>query len=361
MTAGGRAPRRFALVLLVSAALLVAAVAGFNAVIDPYGTVGTGVVGPAVWTDRSEKVTLIKRLDASPQLVVYGSSRAMKVEPSYLRRRTGLRAFNAAVSSGRPTDAFVFSRLLDERFGQTPPAQLWLLDQEAFADDTIDSGLLQDPDLAPLLPSAQRLRDRAEGVSWLFSWSTLRTSWRTLTHDEAQAQDPGPEPSGQAPRAQPEFAADGFREWDVNDRRAERGRTLAKGLAASEQVFRGRYEQGYPGLAPTQRDFLERELAAANAAGSTPVIVLSPMHPQLLRVLGPLGWTRLHREATAYLRGLQTEHDFVLLDFSRIESFGGRPRDFFDGVHMKVANYRRLIDAVLADPDARAAIAGGAR
>ena len=56
----GRRQRRFVVVLLVAAFLIVAAVGAANALIDPYGSLGTGVVGPAVWTDRSEKVRLIE-------------------------------------------------------------------------------------------------------------------------------------------------------------------------------------------------------------------------------------------------------------------------------------------------------------
>jgi hypothetical protein len=39
---------------------------------------------------------------------------------------------------------------------------------------------------------------------------------------------------------------------------------------------------------------------------------------------------------------LQGQASFDLLDASHISSFGGRPGDFYDGVHMMDPNLRRL-------------------
>ena len=63
----------------------------------------------------------------------------------------------------------------------------------------------------------------------------------------------------------------------------------------------------------------------------------------------------------AYLRSLQSRYDFVLLDMSRIQTFGGSSRAFYDGVHMTPSNYRKLVRTVMADPAARAALDRPAR
>ena len=359
----GRRQRRFVAVLLVAALLIVAAVGAANALVDPYGSLGTGVVGPAVWTDRSAKVRLIERLTVPPRIVVLGSSRAMKVQPSYLTRLTGQPAFNAAVSSGRPVDAYVFARFLHQRFGGASQRYLWLLDQEAFADDTIDPTLLADATLGGYLPTAERWRERAGDLSWLFSWRTLDLSWHTWRNGQESAPTPpGGTPTSDEPAGgvqggrQPTFAADGYRVSDANTRAQAVGRPLAKGIARSRSIFLRRYQSGYPGLAASPKQFFERTVKTMNGWGATPVIVLSPMQPRLLRELQPVGWDARHREVLAYLRGLQSRYDFVLLDMSHIGSFGGSPRAFYDGVHMTPFNYRKLVRTVLADPAARAAL-----
>ena len=358
---GSGAPqRRFIALLLASALAVVLAVGVVNALVDPYGAFGTGLVGPAVWTDRTEKVRLIERLPAPPRLVVLGSSRAMKVEPSYLTRLTGLPTFNAAVSSGRPVDAYVFAEFLDERSPGTGESYLWLLDQESFADGTIDPTLLADDKLAGYVPADVRWRTRAGDLSRLLSWETLELSWRTWREGREPATTDDP-PQGEPQRGvqgglQPSFAPDGFRTNDANTRAAAGGRTLDRGIEDSRGVFVRRYQHGFPGLAESPRDFFERTVAAMNDRGATPVIVLSPVHPRLLRDLRQYGWDDRHRDVLAYLRSQQTDHDFVLLDMSRIRSFRGSARGFYDGVHMTASNYRRLVRAVLADPAALAAL-----
>lgn len=357
----GPRQRRFVALILAAALVVAVAVGAVNALVDPYGAFGTGLVGPAVWTDRTEKVGLIERLPTPPRLVVLGSSRAMKVEPHYLTRLTGLPAFNAAVSSGRPVDAYVFAQFLHQRFPGVGQSYLWLLDQEAFADDTIDPTLLADDKLAGYVPAEVRWRSRADDLSRLFSWRTLDLSWRTW-HEGRQAtpaaeglpQD-GPGRGVQGGR-QPSFAPDGYRVNDANTRAAAGGRSLARGLADSRAVFVRRYQRGFPGLAESPRDFFERSVEAMNGWGATPVVVLSPVQPRLLRELRPYGWDERHQEVLAYLRAQQTRHDFVLLDMSRVRSFGGSPRAFYDGVHMTPSNYRKLVRAVLADPAAMAAL-----
>ncbi len=155
------------------------------------------------------------------------------------------------------------------------------------------------------------------------------------------------------------FAPDGYRVSDANTRAQAGGRPLSRGIAQSRQVYLTRYRESFPTLAASPREFFERSLAAMNSWGATPVIVLSPMHPRLQRDLRPYGWSTRHRELVAYLRSLGSRYRFALLDMSRIRSFGGSRRFFYDGVHMMPANYRRLVRAVLREPRARMALTGG--
>ena len=62
--------------------------------------------GPSsnLWTlsDRGIKTELIRRMKTPPALVVLGGSRALRFQPAYIRRVTGLSAFNAAVPHATP-------------------------------------------------------------------------------------------------------------------------------------------------------------------------------------------------------------------------------------------------------------------
>lgn len=339
--AAGRRPS-FVLLLFLAAAILVGAVAGFNAYVDPFGTVGTGALPPVTWTDRSLKVNLIEHLQAAPAVVVLGSSRAMKVQPSFITSRTGLSAFNAAVSSGKPVDAWVFVNYIHSRFPSTHSRYLWLLDVEAFREWPIDPGLLNTPQLAGFLSTGTRLRTRLGQLPLLFSWSTFWKSLQSVRHEESQSQAPLRTAIGAT-----QFAPDGFRVLDYHDLNLAGGRGLAKELPATIRQGIATYRGDYGQLDPAAEAYFQRTLALMNSLGDSPVIALTPMQPEMLAIVAPLGYDARYRDVLAYLHSLQGRYRFRLFDFTHLSSFGGRAGDFYDGYHMTVANTRRFVNAVL--------------
>jgi hypothetical protein len=339
--------RGFVVLSLAVAVGLVCAIGAVNAVVDPYATLGTNVVAPAVWTDRGEKIGLYETLDEPPAIVILGSSRAMKIEPAYLRRQTGRTAFNFAVSDGKAPDAFAVASFAHDRAAGARQDFLWLMDLETFSENAIDPRLLSTEELARYLPAGARLKGRAEDVAWLLSWKTLRESLRAL-HNEVESRDVTVTAGGERKAPKPEFAADGFRRWDAHDRRTEKGRRFEDALPASVTVYKGTYGDRFSRLSPLAKEYVERTLASANEWGARPVIALSPIHPELRKVLLPLDYEARHREVVAYLGSLKERYDFVFLDMTGLDAFGGSPSAFYDGVHMKVANTRRLLDAIVA-------------
>ena len=84
-----------------------------------------------------------------------------------------------------------------------------------------------------------------------------------------------------------------------------------------------------------------------NDQGATPLLVLTPINPKLLKVIGPLGWPERHQQVLDYVASLQSKYDFVFVDITDITKFGADPVQFYDGVHMTTINTRRAIDYVL--------------
>jgi hypothetical protein len=76
------------------------------------------------------------------------------------------------------------------------------------------------------------------------------------------------------------------------------------------------------------------------------VIVLTPVHPLFEKQLA-VPWGRMHRKVLAYLASLPDTLKIDFIDASSISAFGGTPRAFYDGVHMKVTNMRRLLRYVI--------------
>jgi hypothetical protein len=341
------------LLLVTLGALLVVGL--FNGVLDPYGTLGTRVFPTAVESDQGVKVQLADRLRMAPQLIILGSSRGMKAEPSYLQARTGLPGFNAAVSGGMPWDSWAFANFLHDRFPHTRQRYLWFLDVESFRKAPIDSSLLNVPALSRYLPTGLRRSTRLTGLPWLFSWRTAALSWRVLRAElsgkVAKQSPPALAGGGEITAADGSvFAPDGFRLIDYHDRRRARGVTLARELAGSIAEYGGIF-RSYGHLDPLATSYFEKTLRRMNAWGATPVIVLTPYQPRLLAALKAVGWDARHRQVLAYLEGLRARFHFTLLDMTSVGSFGGSPNGFYDGVHMLVPNMRRLLDAILAKSD----------
>jgi hypothetical protein len=81
------------------------------------------------------------------------------------------------------------------------------------------------------------------------------------------------------------------------------------------------------------------------------LFVLTPIHPTLHKLIGPLGWDARHQKVLDYLARLHSKYRFTVIDMTSIATFGGSPDAFYDGAHMKVPNLRLMLDAVIArDP-----------
>jgi hypothetical protein len=277
-----------------------------------------GATAQAASSDRAIKACLMARMAPAPRLVVYGSSRAAKLEPSYIGSLLGETAFNASVSSATPEDTWAFAHLAHDQAGSSPVRALWLLDIESLRPHRFDASLLQVPTLArSFTASGSAVRPAPEAVHGVAS-RTCSFTTSPSTH----------------------YASDGFRAHDFHDAAATRGFTLGQGLRSATTSYGRIYQGGYPQISPDLVAWIERTIRAFNSWGIKPVIVLTPAHPTLLRALGPLGWTRRHAEALRMLGNLHAH--LTLLDASRISTFRGRPGAFYDGVHMRVANTRRL-------------------
>jgi hypothetical protein len=333
--ARGESHRLFVASLLGGTAVVLAVVALFGALLDPYGGMGTGVFPTIVPRDATVKADLIERLRHAPGIVVLGSSRSLKMDPRYLQRRTGHTAFNAGVRAGTPVEAYAMLRLMHERFPRAHQRIVWLLDVEAFSSNYIDAALLNDPRISPLFSEAERLRARGHALWPLLSWDGARDALGVA----------GAEVTGSAPSAQEQFQqgaryfrADGYkRPAEARDGRFVR-------LRYTRMYADGRF----PRLAQTPLAYLDESLRLLKSWNDTAVIVITPISPKLKALLAPLGWNDRHRDLVSELQRLKQRYPFTLLDLSDVRTWGGSTRGFADGVHLQPSNMQRLTETVLA-------------
>jgi hypothetical protein len=325
--------RRFASALLLSGFALFVCVVGFNAIVDPYGTLGTGLFSTAVPNDPRAKALLIAHMDEPPQLLVLGSSRSMGMPPEYVQRRTGLRAFNAGIRSGTALDAYAMVRWAHDRAPGVRRRYIWMLDDAAFSLAYVPGQLAGAQGLNEYFRPSERRSAKQPSLWRLLSLRAVQDSWNVVWASVRH-------------RHPSRFDADGS--WrgasGEDDLLAAGGDTLAARLRSSLATLR--VSLGRP-TSQLQLHYFERTLALMKRWGERPVLVLSPVHPALLRAVGAIGWNRRHRALLAYLRGLQRRYRFTLLDMSSIRSFGGTPSSFKDGTHMGRRNFELMVDEVV--------------
>ena len=333
----------FLVVLAIAAAAVMVAIGALNTYADPYGLVGTRVLPTLTTSDRSIKVDYIDKLTKAPRLVVLGSSRSMRYDPSYFLKKTGLLTFNAGVNGiGGIPDAWAMMNYLHSRFPDSRPAYFWLVDVESFVPFSVQGNTAAEPRLNQYLggpPTGRRspsvvLRAVWDNRTSVFSWTTAADSLRVLRHPAAIKRAVvhyrstflpdgaiGPHP----------YSAAEFR------RRYPRSQTRYEDL----------YKTIYHGMDPQAKRYFERTLAFMNAHGAKPLIVLTPINPTLLRVVGPLGWYQRHRQVVDFIQSLHAKYRFDFVDVTDLRTFHGDPVQFFDGVHMTAVNTDRVIRYVL--------------
>jgi hypothetical protein len=336
--------RRFVRWVMLATAGLLVAVLGVNALVDPYGAIGTGIFPSVIPEDSSAKVQLLQALDQPPEFVVLGSSRAMRIEPSYIRGKTGIRGFNAAVRSGTPLDAWAFANFIHDHWTGSQQKYLWMLDVNAFQYQSpkIHENLFRTPELSPYFPSADRAGLTASDVLDLLSWRATRDSFKSV-----RAKIRGVPPVVREDKRAPgEYSADGGRlVGDFGSPGVSNDAGLGVRIKATPEAAQAAYAG--PALSDQPRRYFERTLAAMNRWGASPVLVLTPIHPRLHQIAGPLGWDARHRAVLDYLDRLSSRFRLTVIDLTSIDSFGGSPDDFYDGTHMKTPNLHLMLDEVL--------------
>ena len=328
--------RGYVVAFLLSSFGLVLAVGGLNALVDPYGFTGAHLLPTAIESDRSAKITLLYHLRRPPGILILGSSRSRTAAPSDLQRLTGETGFNAGVTGGDSVDELVFARMLNQRFPHVPRRYLVFVNV-GLGGAGVNPQLASDPRARRFLTARQRSRG---GVSLLtevsdyLSIQATRDSLRVLRACVLRTCTKrwfNPDGSLLATRAG--AAPDAGLPLHV---------AVARRVA---EVRRRPLSTAEPGLA--NRVAFIRLIQWMNAHGATPVVVMNPLAPGLLRELDRRGFPQ-HRWAVRYLQRLGRRVRFDFIDLTDVRTFHGLPGGFADPTHVSVANMRLMLRYIVA-------------
>lgn len=325
---------RYAVGTLVAALLVLGAVFAFNAIVDPFSLVGTGLLPPALENDRSIKLDLIDKLQTNPQVVVLGSSRSRQAQPSYIDKLTGLKTgFNGGVTGGTAADAWVTIRRIGARFPQGKRTYIWFLDYQ-LATDGLNPQLAEDPRAHPYLGN-RSIRFSLADIGTYIGFQATKSSFRVVKaciegHCHGRINyNPDGSLTKASQRVLPEHA---------------------KSLQLAVQQHLADIRRQSPSLPPyTQKQFLyfDEALAWMNAHGSTPVIVLNPIYPSVYRLMQKRHYRR-EQQALTELHKLQQRFHFVVVDCSDIRKWHGKAKWFNNATHVNAQDMRLMLRYIVA-------------
>jgi hypothetical protein len=338
----GRKAFWFVLALVVITALVLGAVLALNVYADPYGSLGTHKLPTVTTSDRTVKADRIEALKEGPQLVVLGSSRSMRYEPSYLQKLTGLRTFNAGVNGiGGTADAWAMTQFIHEVWPDAHPAYLWMVDVESFVPFEVQARTANEPRLAKYVGQATAGKGPVELAKAIwqnrtteFSLDTAKDSIRLLLYkDKAK---------NKQSKYQRQILADG-----VLKQRLWSKKEWSRRYPNSVQRYSDLYKNVYKAPDAESKAYFEKTLQFMNDQGVTPIIAITPINPKLEKILDPLGRAERHQQVLDYIQSLQGKYDFKLVDLTDPSVFGFDPKQFYDGMHMTTINTQKAIRYIL--------------
>ena len=277
--------------------------------------------GLGVARDRVRKIDLIERLSAPPQVVILGGSRALRLDPAYLQRRTGLTGFNAAVTEAQPEDAWAFVSLLHVRFPAARFRFVWVIHADECGRAALNPALFRSPALARFFPRSLAAAQTNQGAA----------------------------PYGSDPaQLRRVFAPDGYVIRDGFDRLFPHPGRDAVAVRRQIRLALTTYAQTPTRPLPRSVFYFRKTLALMQSiAAAPPVIVSAPVDPRILAASAGRGWAVRQRFLLRMLAGLHDRYRFDFADLSHAASCACTARDFFDGIHLRPSGARKVIDAVL--------------
>lgn len=319
----------------IATVCLVALPVGLNAFVNPYLYYPTSLFRPVTWSTRPLRTVALRSCQGTGAVII-GSSRAMKLAPSRVEKRTGLRSYNASVDSAMAEDYLALYRLAHLGCGDGLQEIVLGIDLESFHDTHGPDGRVTGaPDYWLQLPWEERIRSALDALEKLVAWEQTVQSLRSVRLAFEQP-----------PVATSSFDADGlFHNLSWEKEKAEGTFKLdAKGMIGP---YLSRFA-GYRHVSPRRREIFEQFLAEASAAGIRVRAFVTPLHSEVQDALrASRGFDERRGELMSWLGRLAAEnHSFSVVDYSDVRAFGGTERGFYDGAHIDDENSDRLLDAL---------------
>ena len=325
-----RASRRFTRVFLAALASGFAVSAGLAWYTDPLRTFGTGRIGSFVTEEFDLKPEAFLRLDPSPQAIVLGTSRVLKLKPECLTELTGYSAFNFGLNASRVEDWSAAYRFVRAQ-GRRPLRELVIgADVDGFDNHA---------ETEPRLLSSDHLRayvDASWNLSWgvaaraLLGWQAFKYGMLLLWYEVHPSSRPQPKMR---------FDDRGFVIYDRWERGAHRDEAFDKNAGKLRDQLSGR---GFDALSPKRVALFQDMVRTTHAEGATIDVFIPPLTSESAGLRSAPIESRIN-DLEGMLSGLEREGTIRLFRVHSIADFHGDPAGYYDGLHMTEDNATRLL------------------
>jgi hypothetical protein len=308
--------------------------------VNPLGLYPTHLLAPTEQNLRRYKYEQVRQNGLKPSAVILGSSRVMTMRAADVEQHLPGDCYNFSMQSAAAEDWYAALRLLVDDLHAPVKHVVIGMDYEAFnpAIPTLSEARYF-PEFSKYLVHT-RLRSRVfDQLSLLLSSEQLDATKGVLTaylERGHKSQNKVVEPDGTLLlREREQQIGDGS--FDLNAVLDSRVRKYAS---------RSLRLDGYDEPSSERLQYLEDLLDFAYAHGITVHIYITPYHPRLWETLRPLKDIQVLRETRRVVQQQCQAHGVYLVDFSRIERFGGQPNEFYDEIHMRPSNQALLLKAL---------------
>lgn len=304
---------------------------------------------------RQAKLDLMDELLKTPKVLILGSSRSMQLDPSDVKKISELSAFNGAVSGGTTKDSYLYARYAEKLWpNQFPHLIIGLVNDSLRNAGT--AGL--DPRLKAFLPKTQRKLKPFEVADELLQMKTAEAGVRSARYVIPRyGLDALLHPIKRTDHSDAGLASVGKQKNNRRDLLDARGMTRPEKNPAdgplSERIEEQMKSYLEATFAPDDRftgvdelalKYLTQTISLANKHGDTPVLWITPFHPDAHAML-PTEYSKRDARFRAAIAKLKANNSlqFTFVDLDNLGTFGGSKKDFHDGIHMTKANTYRVL------------------
>ena len=343
----------FAITVVSIALLCLLCVAALNWLVNPYRQYSSHLLAPLIRDSRSEKVALFELQSSATEGLILGSSRTMKFEPSYLQARTNLRYFNFGVNHGRPEDFLAIVQFYKNSTGHFPESVLIGVDIASLNDVVpSDARLIAEPKLYSCVRNKIPWTEEYDRLSQLFSYQQFVSSLKSLRNSFLVNS------SEVVTNSLEVYDPDGVIQY--MQRQAERleGKYDFEKAIQHDQKELMSVLSNMTKLSQRRLGYLMEVVSQCEQQGCQVTLFLTVHHPTLRKALSrKTDFEQFEHDAKIALQRIADESQARFLDLSTLDTFGGDPNEFVDGIHPLEPNTRLMIDRLFPkSPEAQYAI-----